>query len=252
MLKTALYDYFPQRLLHRASFEEYDICNKILAFKDGRNFAKKWAAEVVTQSLSLTNMKDTVFMCVPASCQYAHTRRYKKLSYMVCKKLHAVNGFDYIHIIGKRTKTHISKTHTLAENIDLYLEIDESKLAGKNVVVIDDITTSCKTANAFIERLQRAGANVRMALFLAKTKSYTLDTRSRLLPITAAGAKRRPLNKVMILPKADRKSPSPIIKWLCRHLRLLMASSSSVAAESSRSFKGSNSSSALPKLWSLI
>lgn len=74
--------------------------------------------------------------------------------------------------MGKREKTHICKTHALAENIDQFIEIDETKLIGKNVVVFDDITTSCKTANAFIERLQKAGANVRMALFLAKTFSY--------------------------------------------------------------------------------
>ena len=172
MLKVALYTYYPQRLLKRASFEEGDISRKILAFKDGRNFAKCWAAGVVSQALSMVNMKDTIFLCIPASCQYTHTRRYKKFSAMVCKRLHAENGYDYIHIMGKREKTHICKTHALAENIDQFIEIDETKLIGKNVVVFDDITTSCKTANAFIERLQKAGANVRMALFLAKTFSY--------------------------------------------------------------------------------
>ena len=38
--------------------------------------------------------------------------------------------------------------------------------------VAGDIATTGKTANAFIERMESAGAHVRMALFLAKTKNY--------------------------------------------------------------------------------
>ncbi|MBR6975038.1 MAG: phosphoribosyltransferase [Bacteroidaceae bacterium] len=43
---------------------------------------------------------------------------------------------------------------------------------GKRVIVIDDICTTCRTANAFIAKLQRAGANIQMALFLGKTISF--------------------------------------------------------------------------------
>ena len=91
---------------------------------------------------------------------------------MVCSQLHAENGYNYIHVMGKRTKAHISKTHELAENTDQFVQIDENKLAGRNVVIFDDITTSCKTADAFIERIIKAGAHVRLAVFLARTKSY--------------------------------------------------------------------------------
>ena len=91
---------------------------------------------------------------------------------MVCSQLHAENGYNYIHVMGKRAKAHISKTHDLAENTDKFIEIDESKLAGRKVVIFDDVTTSCKTADAFIERIRKAGAKVKLALFLAKTQSF--------------------------------------------------------------------------------
>ena len=170
--KHAIYQYLPQRYHKRAPFEDLEIAYKIHAFKDGRNFAKRWAAKVVCETLSLMDMSDYVFVCIPASCQHTHTRRFKKFSAMVCQKTHAENGYDYVHIIGKRPKTHISKTHELAENPDQYVQIDAEKLAGRKVVVFDDVTTSCKTADAFIERIQQAGANVQMAIFLARTKSY--------------------------------------------------------------------------------
>ena len=172
LIKHACFSYLPQRYHKRASFEEIDLAYKLHAFKDGRNFAKRWAANVVCDTLSLIDMTDTIFLCIPASCQHTHARRFKKFSAMVCQKLHAVNGYDYIHVIGKRPKAHISKTHELAENTDQYVQIDDEKLAGRNVVLFDDITTSCKTADAFIKRIQQAGAHVRLAIFLARTRTY--------------------------------------------------------------------------------
>ena len=49
---------------------------------------------------------------------------------------------------------------------------DGSQLKGKNIIVIDDIITTGKTATAFIDRMVSAGANVKMAFFLAKTKYF--------------------------------------------------------------------------------
>ena len=85
-------------------------------------------------------------------------------------KYAAENGFDYVQVVGKRRKAHIDHVHDIAA--DSFVQIDESRLAGKDVVVVDDITTSCRTANAFIDRMVKAGARVRIAVFLAKTRSY--------------------------------------------------------------------------------
>ena len=52
------------------------------------------------------------------------------------------------------------------------IHINDNELRGKKVLVVDDIVTTGKTANAFIEQMQAAGADVRMTLFLAKTKNY--------------------------------------------------------------------------------
>ena len=115
--------------------------------------------------MDLTN---TVIVCIPASCEQTNKRRYKRFSADVCAMCNAINGFEHIQVIGKREKVHISKKHGQESNV----QIDTDYFNGKRVLLIDDICTTCATANAFIEQMQKAGADVRMTLFLAKTKSY--------------------------------------------------------------------------------
>jgi len=85
----------------------------------------------------------------------------------LCHRVRKVQ-FEHIQVIGKREKVHISKRHDQVSNV----QIDADYFNGKRVLLIDDICTTCATANAFIEQMQKAGADVRMTLFLAKTKSY--------------------------------------------------------------------------------
>ena len=168
MIKYALYDYIPQRNLKRASFEDMERHRRILDFKDGRNYAVKWAARELCKALSLMDLSQTVLVFIPACCKRTNDRRFKKFSAMVCERLGSVNGFDYVQVVGKRRKAHIDHVHEQ----DGFVQIDKSQLAGKEVIVVDDIVTSCQTANAFIDKIVSAGAKVRMAVFLAKTKSY--------------------------------------------------------------------------------
>lgn len=170
MVKFALYDYIPERYLKRASFEDMETHRRILDFKDGRNYAVRWAAREIGNALSSMEMSRTVLVCIPASCKRTNDRRYKKFSSMVCERLGCENGFDYVQVVGKRRKVHIDHVHDL-ETTGL-IEIDETHFRGKDVVLIDDIVTSGKSANAFRDKMSEAGAHVRMALFLAKTKNY--------------------------------------------------------------------------------
>ena len=172
MLKYALYDYLPQRYLKRASFEQIDLDRRILDFKSGRRYATEWAARKIAGTLSLMDFSNTIVVCIPASCSRTNNIRYKHFSEVLSERLGAVNGFGHVVVTGHRQKAHISHVHELADGANECYHIDEDFFRGKQVLVVDDITTTGKTANAFIERMESAGAHVRMALFLAKTKNY--------------------------------------------------------------------------------
>lgn len=172
MMKVALFEYIPKRFLSRATFEEQDTCRMILGFKDGRNVYSRWAARLFARALAATDMKDVVIVCIPASTTYAHVRRWKRFSIELCRLTGAVNGFDRILVSGSRKRAHVTGEYELCTNIKHYVHIDNDFFRGKKVLVIDDIYTTGQSSRAFIGAMQAAGADVQMALFLAKTKRF--------------------------------------------------------------------------------
>lgn len=100
MMKYALYDYVPRRYWRKASFEQQDICRMILGFKDGRNVYTRWAVYEVSKVLASVSLKDIVIVCIPASTRYAHVRRWKRFSRMLCRNTGAVDGFDRVQVSG--------------------------------------------------------------------------------------------------------------------------------------------------------
>lgn len=172
MFRYALYTYTPQKRMRRTSFEDMDLSRRILMFKDGRKVATTWAAEEMAKAMRLMNLTDTVIVCVPASCQHTYTRRFKRFSKTLCQRCGAENGFTYVKVNGHRDKMHRTshQGYTLAN-----IEINGQQLRRKKVVIIDDIVTTGHTADTFAQMIQGVGADVRMTLFLAKTKSYNRD-----------------------------------------------------------------------------
>lgn len=168
MLKYALNTYLPKRFLKRATFEQSEITRHILDFKDGRRYAVRWAVGQVVNALSCIDLSNTVIACVPANNEHTNKRRFRTFSDMVCTLTGAQNAYSHIDVVGSRSKLHIDRRAVAEDNVI----IDEQYFRGKQVLVFDDICTTCGTADAFISKLQSAGANVRMALFLAKTKRF--------------------------------------------------------------------------------
>ena len=108
IFKYALMSYLPQKYLRHASFEAQEADRLIIDFKSGRKYATERVSKLFAKTLSLMDLKDTIIVCIPASCQQTYTRRFRKFSENVCAKTGAINGFDHIKVIGKREKVHIS------------------------------------------------------------------------------------------------------------------------------------------------
>ena len=172
MMKFAIHSYLPRRYQGRASFEEQDICRRILAFKDGRNVYSRWAAHQFATALSAVHMSDAAIVCIPASTQCSNVRRWKLFSKVLCQLTGAQNGFDHIEVRGRRKRAHVTGVYELATDIEQYVHIDEDYFRDRKVVVIDDIYTTGQSSRAFIEAMEQAGATVVMAGFLAKTRQF--------------------------------------------------------------------------------
>ena len=172
MLKYALFDYIPKRKMRRATFEQQDTTRKVLDFKAGKSYATSWAARQMARVIRHNDLSDTIIVCIPASCKRTNDRRYKQFMRELCELTGAINGFDLVQPMGKRRKAHIDHVHEIADGASECIHFNDNALRGKKVLVVDDIVTTGKTANAFIDMLQSAGADVRGALFLSKTKSY--------------------------------------------------------------------------------
>ena len=172
MLKYALFDYIPKRKMRRATFEQQDTTRKVLDFKAGKSYATSWAARQMARAIRHNDLSDTIIVCIPASCKRTNDRRYKQFMRELCELTGAINGFDLVQPMGKRRKAHIDHVHEIADGASECIHFNDNALRGKKVLVVDDIVTTGKTANTFIDMLQSAGADVRGALFLSKTKSY--------------------------------------------------------------------------------
>lgn len=170
MIRYALYDYQPVRRWKHLSFEEQDTARRILDFKNGRNYASRWAAEEMAKALQAVDMKGTVIVTVPASSKHSHTRRYKRFCDELQKRTNGINGFSHIAVDGKKNKLHRGKRDNTVNNQQITYEKDFFN--NKDVLLVDDICTTGKTYKSFAEELEREGARIRMVLFLAKTKQY--------------------------------------------------------------------------------
>lgn len=168
MLQYALYTYVPQRF-RRISFEQQETNRYILDFKNGRTYAKQWAAEAIGRALVGVELQEVVVVCVPASCQRTYAQRYRKFSRMLCDICGAADGFDCIEVIGHRQKAHrrAHRDASLVQNV-----VISSSLRGRKVLVIDDIYTTGTSSSAFISELTEAGAHVCGAVFLGKTRKH--------------------------------------------------------------------------------
>lgn len=103
---------------------------------------------------------------IPASTHHKTACRYQKLAAFIEKETGIACDYHTIQPIQDQESGHITgKKTNPAENFN----IKTSDVAGKNIILIDDVITRGMTFMQITNKLTRNGANMVRGLFLAKT-----------------------------------------------------------------------------------
>ena len=169
MISVSLVPYVSNHNLNNVSVDGLAYRDFCLQFKSGHDWATKKAAMMVGDGLKRNNMKNVVFLCVPASTRTKTMRRYKRFSSMVCSICGAEDGFSYLWRDSDYKAEHLSRSHYNPEAYTSRLLMDEDKISGKKIVLFDDVCRSGNTMQAAIGEIQKHGGKVAIAITLGRT-----------------------------------------------------------------------------------
>ena len=173
--QTWFVKYFPMRIKN-LSDESIKDRQLVYDFKDGKINGIEFVAKVTANKM-LEQYGDEcskiVFSCVPASSEEKNQLRYKLFSEMVCSMTGAINGFQYVNVIGERLAIHEHRSKEKEIRKVSIIEFDEKWFNGKQVLCFDDIITRGHSYANYANQLESIGASVIGGMFLARTHYRT-------------------------------------------------------------------------------
>ena len=171
MKKINFYEYLPQRFA-ATSEQIVKVRNLIYNFKSGRKEAANFAADLIVRLLWNWyghKCNEYTIVCVPASSNAEYRHRFCYFSHVVACRCQQVNAMQHVTILGKREALHRTANHVVQDSGTYRIELDKEFFAGRKVIIFDDLVTTGTTAENFAALLQEAGAEVKGALFIAKS-----------------------------------------------------------------------------------
>lgn len=164
--------YFPARIRNVGEDAKEDR-KLIYAFKDARDDAYKLVAQMVDGYLKREygeQVKDMVFLCVPASRQEVNKSRYKEFCKEVSRLSGIKNGYSHLILMEDRLAVHERRRGREKEISKVsIMDFDKPFFKGKQVLIFDDIITTGGSYAIFAEEVEKHGAHVVGGLFLART-----------------------------------------------------------------------------------
>ncbi len=163
------YYYFPYYPTRFEVSEELDEVRKIIwGFKDG-HFSKD-ISKMFIQDLSHLQLNEPIsnwWLCViPASTKQKTENRFKLFCETFCNSTQVNNGFNFISNMGDREAKHLAEERNAVNIID---SIDINNVAGKRILLFDDIYTTGKSFLRVARKLKAMGAIDVKGIFLGKT-----------------------------------------------------------------------------------
>lgn len=166
---SSMIDYWPYNEVRTM----LDIKNRrmVKRFKRGDKSTVLKQAENMAEMIKRLgyDSPDYTLLCVPASSEHKHEKRYKLFSNALCMLTGMTNGYDFVQVHGKRDAIHKSVGRIIRNN-DQRICVNECELYGRNVIIFDDVITTGKSFASFALRIEQAGANVVEGVFLGRTR----------------------------------------------------------------------------------
>lgn len=125
--------------------------NSILKFKnDNARYLAKPFAKLIYQRLKENNIKIDIILAVPIHEKTRKKRGYNQ-SELLARELSVLLNRPYLPILEKNKQTQDQKKLPYRERLtnveQCFVLKDKSAVKGKNVLIVDDVMTTCATLN---------------------------------------------------------------------------------------------------------
>jgi len=158
--------YYPTR--YNVSSELNDFRKVVFDFKDGSNsnqIGNSLGKDI--SSLNLTpNLNDWWLCAIPASTHSKTVARFNQFATTFCSNSNINNGYNLLTNKYDRADKHTATDRNLVDVLD---SISFGNIAGKKILLFDDVYTTGKSFRNVADELLSLGATSVAGLFLAKT-----------------------------------------------------------------------------------
>lgn len=162
-----LHDYLPARFGVKDRHKK-QISNLIYRFKEG-GYCGKLVAKIISLCMAhidyVRDEEQTVLIPIPAATQERHRKRFPVLCYHLSKWLNVQDGFSAIWIKYDRPESKGTKEKRILRNLD----IKRKSVAGKHILLFDDVLTTGTSFRQLKRAMMKLGAKSVTGLFLGRT-----------------------------------------------------------------------------------
>ena len=161
------FDYYPVSRFPSVSYQDQENRRSVWNFKDGAySIGLKYLKDFIDGNYTREEMKNLAVCVIPASTVSKNNLRFKTLCSKIAEELPIINGFDFISIAYDRNDSREHKSSNTVANLNF-----SNSVYGKNVVLVDDVTTRGTSFLQVATLLKQKGALSVTGFFLGKTYS---------------------------------------------------------------------------------
>lgn len=158
------------------------VRSNILSYKvDNKRYLSKSYAKLMYEYLKESNLKIDIITYVPVHVKTLKRRTFNQ-SKLLAEKLGELMNVPVVETLEKTIKTKQQKRLNYKERMknlhSAFNVIDKKIVKGKNILLVDDIITTCATVNACSLKIMSAGASNIYVTAIAR-KEYNPNKQSK-------------------------------------------------------------------------